>query len=889
MSGSPAETAADARALESLVNNAVASELRSEPFTTTAPTAATAATETTTVETNPSGAGSEEDAPFEPDTDPIPSSTTAAAAAAAAEPVTIESKPTTKSTEDEATVTESIERGPTVTTVAPTVAVAPSEPEANALTSAFAPPAPAPAPVHASSSTSNVSESIAGSRPRRVSVLSTHSEAASDQRSVVKWTPADDRKLDEAFAKYGPSWDAVAAAVGNGRTNRSCKERLGRRQRSNDPTVSMAPLTVAPRRASIDGGLGDRPDNEHVFNRRPSPFADAEGEDDPMVGDAQPPLPPVAAAPAPVAVPVANPSSNARPKIIGKKLGKSRPSTTKLVPAAAAAAVERPPASAAPPVDNPLVYSAATADRTLTANGVSATTARILSEVDDKLRAAGIGGRIPGRTVPAAATGDVKPDISSGDAPVSPSTSASTLAPSAGHNIALTTPFNKNTVIRGRRTMAANEMEGKLLSKTGKIKKVHICPADSCEAAFKRSEHLKRHYKAVHIGAKPFPCDAEGCDKTFSRKDNLHQHMIFVHSLKPVREYGIQFLDELMPAPAPAPAPVPVPEVAVAAPAAPVEVAATASTSIASVLAPAASISNAPTTPRVAEGSVGSATGEQSPAALANSGQFASSRGRVPAPIRYEPIAEEDKNRRRKIVRRMSPGGTFTEEHLPSPGARAASSSPLAADARPKQEPIEQSLPAEAASPVPHAVKESNDGVAPGIVSPVAVAPETPSTSSTPSVLAPVSASTHPDDEPANTVARTSSTSSRAKPARGGGLGARFRQGRGGSIAAAAAAVASSPSTTAKRPVHVPSASPPTAETLSNGNGHTARPKEHHVEDVAMKGEAQPLGFAPPRASIVTAGTKHARDEGDVDAQADEASASKRAKEAELGPEPASA
>ncbi|SDA04003.1 BZ3501_MvSof-1269-A2-R1_Chr3-2g05825 [Microbotryum saponariae] len=867
MSGSPAATsAADARAL---ANNAVTSELKTDPASTAAGKESSTSPETNSaVDANQSSANSEEDAPFEPDTDPIPAPTTAGAA--------IHSGSATKGVE-----TESNERGTSVTTPAPTHSV----PGASASTSTFAPPAPAPVQASPSPSTSNVSESIAGSRPRRVSVLSTQPDT-SDQRSVVKWTPADDRKLDEAFAKYGPSWDAVAAAVGNGRTNRSCKERLGRRQRSNDPTVSMAPLTVVPRRASIDAGEGDSPGHEHVFNRRPSPFADAEGEDDSMVVDAPaPPAPapapaPVVAKPAPIAAPVA---SDTPPKIIGKKLGKSRPSAAKLVPTAApsaattsaataapvpaaAAAVEVPSTSTAPPpaVDNPLVYSAATADRTMVAGGVSATTARILSAVDDRLREAGIGGRIPGRAVTAPANGDVKPEVTSEDTSSSPSTSTPTLAPSAGHNIALTTPFNKNTVIRGRRTMAANEMEGKLLSKTGKIKKVHICPADSCDAAFKRSEHLKRHYKAVHIGAKPFPCDAEGCDKTFSRKDNLHQHMIFVHSLKPIREDGIQFLDELMPPAAPVPAAIP--EVAVAAsPDAPVD--ATSGTLGPSVLAPTASTSAAPTTPAAVEGSQSPAA---VPAALSNTGQFASSRGRVPVPIRYEPIAEEDKNRRRKIVRKISPGGTFTEEHLNSPGPGAAASpSPLAADAKPKTEPVEQSLSMKAASPAPQAAKEASVAAVPPPVSPVA--PEVASTSSsTPPVLPSASTSTPLDEEATTNLTRTPSTSSRAKLARGGGLGARFRQGRGGSIAAAASAIAaagaaSSPTTT-KRPAQVPVHPTPVIEVT---NGHAARPRENVVEEPSNEGGA--LGFAPPR--------KHAREESGND---DEASAAKRAREIEL-------
>lgn len=122
-------------------------------------------------------------------------------------------------------------------------------------------------------------------------------------------------------------------------------------------------------------------------------------------------------------------------------------------------------------------------------------------------------------------------------------------------------PFTPNSVIRGRRTAALSELAGKVFSPTGKERKVHGCPAENCGAAFKRSEHLKRHYKAVHMGQKrelslrdvlcekncradrrrlfdaAFPCEADGCEKSFSRKDNLQQHVRspFVHSLSTSR------------------------------------------------------------------------------------------------------------------------------------------------------------------------------------------------------------------------------------------------------------------------------------------------------------------------------------------------------------------
>ncbi|GAA5999776.1 hypothetical protein JCM10207_005905 [Rhodosporidiobolus poonsookiae] len=140
-------------------------------------------------------------------------------------------------------------------------------------------------------------------------------------------------------------------------------------------------------------------------------------------------------------------------------------------------------------------------------------------------------------------------------------------------------PFNPNTVLRGRRTKAVGVLEDELSRMyeapdgrrgNGRVEggrkrkargqgkeeqheepdedeprkkvkkrgnKVHVCPADNCSAAFKRPEHLRRHYKSVHCGDKPWPCTIADCGKTFSRKDNLQQHQALVHLVRALYHY----------------------------------------------------------------------------------------------------------------------------------------------------------------------------------------------------------------------------------------------------------------------------------------------------------------------------------------------------------------
>ncbi|CDS05323.1 hypothetical protein LRAMOSA07852 [Lichtheimia ramosa] len=55
--------------------------------------------------------------------------------------------------------------------------------------------------------------------------------------------------------------------------------------------------------------------------------------------------------------------------------------------------------------------------------------------------------------------------------------------------------------------------------------RIFKCTEPTCGKLFKRSEHVKRHYRSIHSKEKPYECPYSTCLKRFSRSDNLSQHI----------------------------------------------------------------------------------------------------------------------------------------------------------------------------------------------------------------------------------------------------------------------------------------------------------------------------------------------------------------------------
>ena len=73
-------------------------------------------------------------------------------------------------------------------------------------------------------------------------------------------------------------------------------------------------------------------------------------------------------------------------------------------------------------------------------------------------------------------------------------------------------------------TEYGNDDENDIKDTNGKVKRFKC---DSCEKAFTRQDHLRRHVASVHQAQKNFYCDF--CEKAFARKDYLKSHIASFH------------------------------------------------------------------------------------------------------------------------------------------------------------------------------------------------------------------------------------------------------------------------------------------------------------------------------------------------------------------------
>ncbi|KAI0230417.1 hypothetical protein L0F63_000701 [Massospora cicadina] len=86
-------------------------------------------------------------------------------------------------------------------------------------------------------------------------------------------------------------------------------------------------------------------------------------------------------------------------------------------------------------------------------------------------------------------------------------------------------PESYQDFIRRSSFMSRGLPRGRAVMLGSMLTRPYQCDHIGCGKMFKRSEHLKRHYRSIHTQDRPFMCQHPNCNKRFSRSDNLAQHM----------------------------------------------------------------------------------------------------------------------------------------------------------------------------------------------------------------------------------------------------------------------------------------------------------------------------------------------------------------------------
>ncbi|KAJ4298232.1 hypothetical protein N0V90_006131 [Kalmusia sp. IMI 367209] len=66
-------------------------------------------------------------------------------------------------------------------------------------------------------------------------------------------------------------------------------------------------------------------------------------------------------------------------------------------------------------------------------------------------------------------------------------------------------------------------------------KQSYSCSKRGCTSRIASARYLRRHWKSVHSGVKPYACPVTGCYYTTTRKDTLAKHIIRMHKWKKVK------------------------------------------------------------------------------------------------------------------------------------------------------------------------------------------------------------------------------------------------------------------------------------------------------------------------------------------------------------------